>query len=100
MTTERWLPVPGWEGFYEVSDYGNVRSVDRTITRSDGQKRRFKGKTLSPGTNRHGYPLVVLSRPGITKTMRSTDSSWRLSLAHHGKPTSVAITTASATTTV
>ena len=70
MTTERWRSIPGWEGYYEVSDYGNVRSVDRTITRRDGQKRRFKGKQLAQATNRHGYPMVVLSRPGITKSMK------------------------------
>lgn len=28
-TQERWLPIPGYEGYYEVSDYGRVRSVDR-----------------------------------------------------------------------
>lgn len=30
-TTERWLPVVGYEGFYEVSDHGRVRSLDRVI---------------------------------------------------------------------
>lgn len=68
--TERWLPVPGWEGFYEVSNHGHVRSVDRTITRSDGQQRRFRSKVLSPGINRHGYPMINLRRPGITVTKK------------------------------
>lgn len=68
--SERWIPVVGWEGYYEVSDRGQVRSVDREIVRSDGQVRRFKGKLLSPGTNRHGYPVVVLSRPEKSKTMK------------------------------
>lgn len=68
--SERWIPVVGWEGYYEVSDRGQVRSVDREIVRSDGQVRRFKGKVLSPGTNRHGYPMVALSRPGKSKTMK------------------------------
>lgn len=30
-TVEEWKPVVGYEGFYEVSDWGNVRSVDRYI---------------------------------------------------------------------
>ena len=30
-TTERWLPVVGYEGIYEVSDLGRVRSVARTV---------------------------------------------------------------------
>jgi hypothetical protein len=42
--TERWLPVPGFEGLYEVSDQGRVRSLERTVTvsgRSDGQKSKL-----------------------------------------------------------
>lgn len=31
MSGERWLPVPGYEGLYEVSDQGRVRSVKRQI---------------------------------------------------------------------
>lgn len=60
--TERWLPVVGWDGYYEVSDLGNVRSVDRVITRSDGQERFWSGRQLQHGFNRHGYPMVHLSR--------------------------------------
>ncbi|WP_301121021.1 NUMOD4 domain-containing protein [Mycolicibacterium fortuitum] len=40
-----WKPIPGFEG-YEVSDQGDVRSVDRTVTSSIGRVRRFPGKTL------------------------------------------------------
>lgn len=68
--SETWLPVVDWEGFYEVSCHGRVRSIDRKIIRSDGQTRHFKGKMLSPGTNRHGYPVVVLSRPGELRTAK------------------------------
>lgn len=32
MADERWLPVAGFEGYYEVSDHGRVRSVDRVVT--------------------------------------------------------------------
>lgn len=28
---EKWLPIKGYEGYYEVSNHGNVRSVDRII---------------------------------------------------------------------
>ena len=43
---ERWKPVTGYEGIYEASSHGRVRSVDRTVTRSDGQVHRRKGKLL------------------------------------------------------
>lgn len=46
-TEEVWREVVGWEGVYEVSDRGNVRSVDRVITYSNGSTRLQKGKTSS-----------------------------------------------------
>ena len=67
-TIERWKPITGYEGIYEVSDHGRVRSLDRTITRSDGQVRRLKGKVLSaPPKQRGGYPRVCLSAHGKDK---------------------------------
>ena len=64
-TSERWKPVKGYEGIYEVSDHGRVRSLDRTITYSDGRVCRRKGKVLSAGlSKRGGYPLVSLYTQG------------------------------------
>ena len=69
-TQERWLPVPGYEGFYEVSDHGRVRSVDRVVVAGSGE-RKFAGRVLRLGTNRHGYMLVALRKPGIQKSKRA-----------------------------
>jgi hypothetical protein len=52
---ERWLPVVGWEGLYEVSDVGRVRSLPRNTTR---------GKVLRPGSVPAGYPAVNLHKAG------------------------------------
>lgn len=64
-TPERWLPVPGYEGFYEVSDRGGVRSVDRAITRK-GRKAsdrvRRAGGVLNCPQDQDGYPRASLSR--------------------------------------
>ena len=40
MTTELWKPIKGYEGFYEVSSKGRVRSVERIDAR--GQHRKSK----------------------------------------------------------
>lgn len=64
---ERWLPVVGWEGWYQVSDHGHPRSIDRTVQTSAGP-RRYRGRPLRVGTNQNGYRFVVLSRPGETVT--------------------------------
>lgn len=58
---ERWLPVVGWEGYYEVSDHGNVRSVDRTIVTSLGVVRRLRGVPLIATPGRDGRRTVKLS---------------------------------------
>ena len=63
---ERWKPVNGYEGIYEVSSHGRVRSLDRTVTRSGGQVRR-KGKVLRATLNPGGYPVVSLYRQGRPK---------------------------------
>lgn len=65
---ERWEPVNGYEGSYEVSSHGRVRSVDRVITRSDGQVRRYKDKILSTPPDRDGYPLMNLYAQGKRQT--------------------------------
>jgi len=55
---ERWLPVPGFEEFYQVSDEGRVKGIRRSGSR---------GGVLKPTLNPHGYLSVSLRRPGIRK---------------------------------
>lgn len=62
MTDERWLPVPRYEGYYEVSDHGRVRSVDRVISQRDGTRRKFRGTVISPQEINSGYLRVSLQR--------------------------------------
>ena len=58
---ERWLAVVGFEGFYEVSDFGRVRSLDRVVYHGT-RPWRLKGKILAQLPNSRGYICVVLSR--------------------------------------
>lgn len=55
-----WKPVIGYEGAYEVSDDGAVRSMDRFVACKNGF-RSTKGKTLIPHLNGKGYLHVGLS---------------------------------------
>jgi hypothetical protein len=53
-TNEAWLPVVGWEGLYEVSLRGEVRSLDRVMTSPTGRRgypRKMIGRILKPGSN-------------------------------------------------
>lgn len=61
---ERWLPVPGHEGWYEISTLGRARSVDRVIECTYGDRKITKtltGVVLKTNMNRHGYHSVGLS---------------------------------------
>lgn len=62
---EEWRPVVGWEGLYEVSSLGRVRSLDRIIVveathRSKEFTRRKRGQLLSSDHLVSGYPTVCL----------------------------------------
>ncbi len=46
---ERWLPVPEWEGLYEVSDLGRVRSLDRMVAHGRTMAQFRRGRVLAPG---------------------------------------------------
>ncbi len=63
-----WKPIPDYEGFYEVSDDGQVRSVDRIIITKAGVKRKQEGKLLSQAKDKDGYPKVQLNKEGKGKT--------------------------------
>ncbi len=52
---ERWLPVVGYEGIYEVSNLGRVRSLDRKVNSKNGSKRNHKGQLLKFQVNQSGY---------------------------------------------
>jgi hypothetical protein len=65
---DTWLAVVGYEGLYEVSDQGNVRSVDRIVMRGDVQVRR-RGKVLNFAVMK-GYLSVDLCRYGKPRRVR------------------------------
>ena len=66
---EHWRPVVGWEGFYEVSDCGRVRSVERVVSFSDGRTRVFSGRVRATYADEFGYRKVTLKRPGASERL-------------------------------
>lgn len=66
---EEFKSVRGYEGLYEVSNMGIVRSVEREVITSKGI-RIYKSKILSPGIQKSGYLYVTLSKEGKSKTFR------------------------------
>ena len=66
--SEDWKPVKGYEGLYEVSDTGRVRSLPRTIIRKNGRPIHFPAKEMSERMTRGGYIQVKLSKGGKSST--------------------------------
>jgi NUMOD4 motif/HNH endonuclease len=62
---EMWLPVVGWEGFYEVSDNGRVRSVERTVRYSDGRVFRYPGGIRTLRSYGEGRQFIDLTRNSV-----------------------------------
>lgn len=68
MAKERWLPVVGYEKFYEVSNKGRVRSLPRDKRNGVGTSYRIKGRILKPSPCiRGGYPCVNLCMLGTKR---------------------------------
>lgn len=62
MKEEIWLPIEGYEGLYEVSDMGNVRSLNYNKT--------GETKILRPAMTRFGYLQVSLWKDGKRKMVK------------------------------
>ena len=74
--SEVWKDIDGYEGSYQVSNMGRVRSVDRVVTDKDGRVCRYKGRVLKPGVNTRGYEYIAL----YNDTGRSNKTVHRLVL--------------------
>lgn len=57
---EIWKSILGYEGAYEVSNYGRVRSLDRSIPFKGGARKHL-GRILTPNRSTKGYLSVQLS---------------------------------------
>lgn len=71
---ELWRNILGYEGFYQVSNYGRVRSLDRIVNATlmlgnkkvEGAKKIHRGRILKP-QKRGDYEIVMLSKQGKVK---------------------------------
>ena len=69
MKNEEWRDVVGYEGLYQVSSEGHVKSLERKVPKWDGE-RTVKERILKPRTDHYGYLLVSLCAGGKSKTLK------------------------------
>jgi len=57
---ETWKDIKGYEGLYQVSNIGRVKSLERETFRKDGKKLPLKERILKLRPNKDGYLRVQL----------------------------------------
>lgn len=61
---EEWRDIKGWEGFYQISNKGNVKSLPRQVNATSRKGKKYKislqTKFLKPSDNGCGYLRVLL----------------------------------------
>lgn len=60
MNNETWKDIQGYEGLYQVSDLGRIRSLARIVNSKNGSKQTKKGRILVQEVTIHGYCRVRL----------------------------------------
>lgn len=68
---EIWKDIPDYEGLYQASNFGRVRSVDRYIKQYNGYNystRIYKGRILKCNIGNSGYLKVILQKKGKRRT--------------------------------
>ena len=72
MTKEVWKDIPGYEGYYQASNSGKIRSVDRYVNRTNKfgttHIKKINGRELSQSFAGKGYMKVTLSKNAVNTT--------------------------------
>ena len=66
---EIYRDIPNYEGYYQVSDKGNVRSVDRIIKYTNGRTKTLKSTPIKTRVSKTGYAVVLLNKNNTKKSL-------------------------------
>ena len=64
---EKFKPVQGYAGIYEISNLGRVKSLSRVVERKDGNSRVTEDRIILPFLTKCGYHQIVLCKDGVRK---------------------------------
>ncbi len=72
ILSEEWRDIEGFEGYYQVSSFGRIRSVDRFVYNkgNSGENKYsfYKGKVMRQGRRKKGYLGITLSKGNKNKS--------------------------------
>lgn len=67
---EQWRDVPGYEGLYQISDFGRVRSIERSVLERGGRVHKVPGRTTNGSRDHYGYLTFGLCKDGKRRTVK------------------------------
>lgn len=67
---EIWKDIKSFEGYYQISNLGQVRSLTREVKRSDLKKGFYESRILKLAKDQKGYLRVVLTKESKRKTFK------------------------------
>lgn len=67
---EIWKDIKGYEGCYQISSNGRLRSLDRYVNGISGCKRLFRGKLMNLYLDKGGYQINLLAKNGKKKNVK------------------------------
>lgn len=67
---EEWKDIEGYEGLYQVSNLGKVKSLSRIIIRSNGRQHTVKEKYIKQFQDKCGYMVAYLCKCGKKSNCR------------------------------
>ena len=73
ITKEIWKDIQGYEGVYQISNLGEIKSLERMIVTNDNITKKIKEKILKPCLRKNGYYGIVLKKMTNQNIMLYTD---------------------------
>ena len=64
---EIWKDIKGYEGLYQISNYGRVKSLERIIKCKNRSDFKIQEKLLKLGNHKRGYKTIMLHKNNFTK---------------------------------
>jgi hypothetical protein len=65
-----WKDIPGYQGLYQVSNNGEVKSLKKEVKTKSNSLRTVSERILKTAVNQHGYVVINLYKEGVSKNWR------------------------------